>query len=89
MEHIGVAETGSGHHILLDDAVGATGAKPIELVAVALAGCTAFNVITHPAPETSPKDYWLRCARRSRPGRTSTTGVHEDEYSSRVDGPQY
>lgn len=41
-----VAETGSGHHILMDDAVGATGAKPIELVAVALAGCTAFDVIT-------------------------------------------
>jgi putative redox protein len=41
-----VAETGSGHHILLDDAAGASGAKPIELVAVALAGCTAFDVIT-------------------------------------------
>jgi putative redox protein len=41
-----VAETGSGHHILLDDAAGATGAKPIELVAVALAGCTAFDVVT-------------------------------------------
>jgi putative redox protein len=40
-----VASTGSGHHIILDDAVGATGAKPIELVAVALAGCTAFDVI--------------------------------------------
>src|SRR5271166_6782863 len=41
-----VAETGSGQHLLLDDAAGATGAKPIELVAVALAGCTAFDVIT-------------------------------------------
>ncbi len=41
-----VAETGSGHPIVLDDAVGSTGAKPIELVAVALAGCTAFDVIT-------------------------------------------
>jgi putative redox protein len=41
-----VAETGSGHHIVLDDAAGATGAKPIELVAVALAGCTAFDVVT-------------------------------------------
>ncbi len=41
-----IAETGSGHHIVLDDAAGATGAKPIELVAVALAGCTAFDVIT-------------------------------------------
>jgi len=41
-----VATTGSGHHVVLDDAAGATGAKPIELVAVALAGCTAFDVIT-------------------------------------------
>ena len=41
-----VGETGSGHHLILDDAAGASGAKPIELVAVALAGCTAFDVIT-------------------------------------------
>jgi putative redox protein len=41
-----VAETGSGHHIILDDAAGGSGAKPIELVAVALAGCTAFDVVT-------------------------------------------
>ena len=41
-----VAETGSGHHLLLDDTVGATGAKPIELMAVALGGCTAFDVVT-------------------------------------------
>jgi putative redox protein len=40
-----VAETGSGHHVVVDDANGATGAKPIELVAVALAGCTGFDVI--------------------------------------------
>jgi len=41
-----VAQTGSGHHLLLDDAQGGTGPKPIELVAAALAGCTAFDVIT-------------------------------------------
>ncbi len=41
-----IAETGSGHHLILDDAAGATGAKPIELVAAALAGCTAFDVVT-------------------------------------------
>ena len=41
-----VARTGSGHHLLIDDAAGATGPKPIELVAVGLAGCTAFDVIT-------------------------------------------
>src|SRR6202521_5610850 len=39
------ATTGSEHHMLLDDAVGGTGPKPIELVAVGLAGCTAFYVI--------------------------------------------
>ncbi len=36
---------GTGHHFLIDDAAGNTGAKPIELVAIALAGCTAFDVI--------------------------------------------
>jgi len=41
-----IGETGSGHHLILDDAAGATGAKPIEFVAVALAGCTAFDVVT-------------------------------------------
>jgi putative redox protein len=41
-----VVETGSGHHFLVDDKLGATGPKPIELVAAALAGCTAFDVIT-------------------------------------------
>ena len=40
-----VATSGTGHHFLLDDAAGRTGAKPIELVAIALAGCTAFDVI--------------------------------------------
>ena len=40
------ATTGSAHHMLLDDAAGGTGPKPIELVAVGLAGCTAFDVIT-------------------------------------------
>ena len=41
-----VARTGSGHNLIMDDAAGGTGPKPIELVAVGLAGCTAFDVIT-------------------------------------------
>jgi putative redox protein len=41
-----VARTGSGHHLILDDTAGGTGAKPIEMLAVGLAGCTAFDVIT-------------------------------------------
>lgn len=39
-----VVISGTGHHVLLDDAAGNTGAKPIELLAIALAGCTAFGV---------------------------------------------
>jgi putative redox protein len=39
-------ETGTGHKFLIDDAIGKTGPKPIELLAAALAGCTAFDVIT-------------------------------------------
>lgn len=41
-----VGRTGSGHNLILDDAAGGSGAKPIEIVAVGLAGCTAFDVIT-------------------------------------------
>jgi putative redox protein len=41
-----VATTGSEHHLILDDPGGGTGPKPIELVAVALGGCTGFDVIT-------------------------------------------
>lgn len=41
-----VAQSGGGHSLLLDDAAGGTGPKPIELVAIGLAGCTAFDVIT-------------------------------------------
>ncbi len=41
-----VARSGSGHHMILDDAAGGTGPKPIELVAMGMAGCTAFDVIT-------------------------------------------
>jgi len=40
-----VATSGSCHHFLMDDSSGNTGAKPIELVLIALAGCTAFDVI--------------------------------------------
>ena len=41
-----VATTGTEHHLILDDAAGATGPKPIELLAIALGACTAFDVIT-------------------------------------------
>jgi putative redox protein len=40
-----IASNDRGHHFIIDDPAGNSGPKPIELVAIALAGCTAFDVI--------------------------------------------
>jgi len=40
-----VAVSGTGHALVMDDANGRTGPKPIELALLALGGCTAFDVI--------------------------------------------
>ncbi len=40
-----VAQSGTGHAVVMDDAEGHTGAKPIEFALLALGGCTAFDVI--------------------------------------------
>src|SRR5208282_5707905 len=40
-----VAESGTGHALVMDDANGHTGPKPIELALLALGGCTGFDVI--------------------------------------------
>ncbi len=40
------ATVGSGHTIVMDNGIGDTGARPSELVGVALAGCTAMDVIS-------------------------------------------
>ena len=41
-----IATTGSGHSVVMDDAVGDTGPRPAELLVVAQAGCTAMDVIS-------------------------------------------
>ena len=41
-----VAQSGSGHAIVIDDAKGHSGAKPIEMALLALGACTAFDVIS-------------------------------------------
>jgi putative redox protein len=41
-----VGRSGSGHTTVLDDGDGDTGARPAELVPMAVAGCTALDVIS-------------------------------------------
>ena len=41
-----VAQSGSGHSIVLDDGRSDTGMRPAELVPLAVAGCTAMDVIS-------------------------------------------
>ena len=41
-----VGSTGSGHTIILDSGEGDTGARPAELVPLAVAGCTAMDVVS-------------------------------------------
>ena len=41
-----IARTGSGHTIVMDDAEGDSGPRPAELLMVALAGCTAMDVVS-------------------------------------------
>jgi putative redox protein len=40
-----IGRSGSGHQLTLDDADGDAGMRPAELVPMALAGCTAMDVI--------------------------------------------
>ena len=41
-----VGRSGSGHQLVLDDAAGDAGMRPAELIPLALAGCTAMDVIS-------------------------------------------
>jgi len=41
-----VAQSGTGHAVVMDDEAGHTGAKPIEFALLALGGCTAFDVLS-------------------------------------------
>jgi putative redox protein len=40
-----VAQSGTGHALVMDDANGHSGPKPMEFALLALGGCTAFDVI--------------------------------------------
>jgi putative redox protein len=64
------ARVGSGHTIVLDDGHGDTGMRPAELVPIAVAGCTAMDVISI-----------LRKKRQEITGyEVRTEGVQMDEH---------
>jgi len=71
-----VARTGTGHHLLLDDAAGGTGPKPIELVVAGMAGCTAFDVITVLRQKYNQRvtayEVWVEADQTERPPQVFT-----------------
>ncbi len=65
-----VGRVDSGHSIVLDSGTGDTGARPAELIPLALAGCTAMDVISI-----------LRKKRQDvRRYEVEASGVQQDEH---------
>ena len=73
-----VATAGSGHSIVLDDSTGDTGMRPSELMPLALAGCTAMDVLSILRKKQQPVTrYELDATGEQRPG-TPTRFVRMD-----------
>jgi putative redox protein len=63
------ATSGSGHTIVLDDSTGDAGMRPAELIPLALAGCTAMDVISILRKKQQPVTrYAVDAAGEQRPG---------------------
>jgi putative redox protein len=65
-----VGKVGSGHAIVLDNETGDTGARPAELLPLALAGCTAMDVISILRKKRQPVTAY----------EVRATGVQSDEH---------
>jgi len=66
----------SGHDVVVDNSTGNTGPRPTELVLVALASCTAMDVVEILAKK---RQLFTRYATRSaRPARDGPQRVHGD-----------
>ena len=65
-----VAESGSGHSFVMDDADGHTGPKPIEFALLALGGCTVFdviNILRKKRQQVNPYEIELHAEQREEP----------------------
>lgn len=81
------ARAGSGHELTIDDATGDAGFRPAELVPLALAGCTAMDVVSILAKKRQPVTaYEVRVEgiQRDRPQPTIFTRI---DVVHVVDGP--
>ena len=73
-----VATAGSGHAIILDDDTGDAGMRPAELIPIALAGCTAMDVLSILRKKQQPVTrYEIDATGEQRPG-TPTRFVRMD-----------
>jgi putative redox protein len=81
------AESGSGHLITLDNATGNAGMRPAELVPVALAACTAMDVISILRKKRQPVTaYEIRATGEQRDDAHPAVFVRADVVHV-VDGP--
>ncbi|MHB8399364.1 MAG: OsmC family protein [Candidatus Limnocylindrales bacterium] len=81
------AVAGSGHTLVIDDSTGGAGFRPAELVPVALAGCTAMDVISILRKKRqSVTAYEVRTEGTQRDGRQPAIYTRIDVLHV-VDGP--
>jgi putative redox protein len=82
-----VARTGTGHEIVLDDGEGDTGPRPAELVPVAVAACTAMDVISILRKKRQEvSSYRVECAGQQRDEESPHVFTRVD-VTHFVDGP--
>lgn len=83
-----VGQSGSGHTVVLDDARGNTGTKPVELALLALGGCTAFDVIgilRKMRQHVTGYDVELAAEQRSEPPTVFTRVTIKHKLRGRID----
>lgn len=83
-----VGQSGSGHTVVMDDARGNTGIKPVELALLALGGCTAFDVVgilRKMRQQVTGYDVELAAEQRSEPPTVFTRVTIKHKLRGRID----